>query len=136
MANVFLGTVRIWYINICTISKGFEITRMCVNIYALYVVKIHSGLFWQFQIRNCWEIVWYIFKFTIESWLKDRKLVSNLVAETTHCPETITNTFVAFSNRPSISFFIRIDLTFDYPLMILAEMEALVTVICKDFVWT
>ena len=79
-------------------------------------------------------MVRYAFKFTIESWLKDRKLVSNLVAETTHCPETITNTFVAFSNRPSISFFIRIDLTFDYPLMILAEMEALVTVICKDFV--
>ena len=107
-----------------------------INMYDFYVVQKHSGWFRKFEIRNCSEIVWYTFKFTIESWLKDRKLVSNLVAETTHCPETITNTFVAFSNRPSISFFIRIDLTFDYPLMILAEMEDLMTVICKDFVWT
>ena len=107
-----------------------------IYIYAFFVVQNHSGWFRIFEIRNCSEIVWYAFKFTIESWLKDRKLVSNLVAETTHCPETITNTFVAFSNRPSISFFIQLDLTFDYPLMILAEMEALVTVICKVFVWT
>ena len=85
------------------------------------------------KYRHYSEFDLYTFKFTIESWLKDRKLVSNLVAETTHCPETITNTFVAFSNRPSISFFIQLDLTFDYPLMILAEIEALVTVIYKDF---
>ena len=111
-------------------------TYLYIDIYGFYVVQKHSGWCRKFEIRNCSEMVWYAFKFTTESWLKDRKLVSNLVAETTHCPETITNTFVAFSNRPSISFFIRLDLTFDYPLMILAEMEALVTVICKDVLWT